>query len=402
MSLPLRPLANRRRACLATLAPLLVVLALAAAVFAQGGNQRLSAASPGADQPVLQLTCRSVGELIGCKLISSRALAEDEGVRFVLARGAETQLIVATRQTNRVFRSSSSFGQREGQCYVFSFTPEADGGGDLSITEVTPIVSGVEPPTTADTSPTDAGTAEPQPPLRTQAQVEPPQSIPATEGETATVEQTGQKITADQPDAVTAQPVQAQVEPHQSTPATEDQPHTVVARTTPEPVATTDGDLVETPQLSPEEIARRQREHEQRMADAQQELDEVNAEIRKRQEEGDWPERDPDTPEDVLSDAELEAELAVHEELHRQRQAEQEAERQRQRENRFPSHPGEDSEIVVLDFPTENEEGDLPEGAFQEWTVELHALIEAGQPFLVCDHNEVADDGGPLCTWENQ
>ncbi len=377
MSLPLRPLANRRRACLATLAPLLLLLALAAAVFAQGGNQRLSAASPGADQPVLQLTCRSVGELIGCKLISSRALAEDEGVRFVLARGAETQLIVATRQTNRVFRSSSSCGQRAGQCYVFSFTPEADGGGDLSITEVTPVVSGVEPPTTADTSPTDGGTTEPQPLLRTQAQVEPPQSIPDTEGETATVEQTSQTITADQPDAVTAQPVQAQV-------------------------AATDDEINETPQLSPEEIARRQREHEQRMAEGQQELDEVNAEIRRRQEEGDWPERDPDTPEDVLSDAELEAELAVHEELHQQRQAEQEAERQRQRENRFPSHPGEDSEIVVLDFPTENEDGDLPEGAFQEWTVELHALIEAGQPFLVCDHNEVADDGGPVCTWENQ
>ncbi len=80
-----------------------------------GQDHGVSAATPGADQPVVQLTCRSVGELIGCKSISSRALAEDEGVRFVLARGAETQLIVATRETNIVFRSSSSCGQRAGR-----------------------------------------------------------------------------------------------------------------------------------------------------------------------------------------------------------------------------------------------------------------------------------------------
>ncbi len=99
-----------------------------------------------------------------------------------------------------------------------------------------------------------------------------------------------------------------------------------------------------------------------------------------------------------MSQAELEAELKVYEELHQKREAEKQAER----ENRFPAHPGEDSDIVVLDFPTEDADGNLPPGAFQEWTVELHELLDAGEPFLVCDHNEAGPDGGPLCTWENQ
>ncbi len=401
------------RARRAILALALALLALVgAAFFTDPASQRAGATTPDPDGTVISLTCEVINEVIGCKLISARDLEREEGVRFVISVGGETQTVSATRdldgdgglrfvvsiggetQTTGVIGESDpvvgagwSCGEDDGSCYVFSFTPHGSGGGDVQVSEVVAIAADAAPPVEdhvappeprqqAATPPQSDQAAESQlhavtdtspandPPLRAESVHEPP---PADQAEAKSTGDAGSEATV----ADTAEPDQRQID-------------------------ATDAD--QAPQLTPAEIARRQREHERRMAEDEQQLQEVDAEIRKRQDEGDWPERDPDTPVDEMSDAELEAELKVHEELHQQR----EAERQAERENRFPAHPGADSDIVVLDFPTEDGDGNLPPGAFQEWTVELHELLDAGEPFLVCDHNEVGPDGGPLCTWENQ
>ncbi|MXW26060.1 MAG: hypothetical protein F4Z77_07220 [Dehalococcoidia bacterium] len=142
------------------LALALATLALVGAAFAGPANQRAEATAPDPDATVISLTCELADDLIGCQLISAREFDRDEGVRFVVSVGGETQTVSATREVDRdggvrfvvsvggetqdgsetgpPSGAGSACGEDDGVCYAFSFTAFG-AGDDVQVSEVEAI-----------------------------------------------------------------------------------------------------------------------------------------------------------------------------------------------------------------------------------------------------------------------
>ncbi|MXZ87486.1 MAG: hypothetical protein F4Z07_01355 [Dehalococcoidia bacterium] len=138
----------------------LATLALVGAAFAGPAIQRAEATAPDPDATVISLTCELADDLIGCQLISAREFDRDEGVRFVVSVGGETQTVSATREVDRdggvrfvvsvggdtqdgsetgpPSGAGSACGEDDGVCYAFSFTAFGD-GDDVQVSEVEAI-----------------------------------------------------------------------------------------------------------------------------------------------------------------------------------------------------------------------------------------------------------------------
>jgi len=126
----------------AVLASALLPAALGGAAFVDSVNQPARASTSDADEPgglVVSLTCEAVDGLIDCTLVTTRGLAWDEGVQFVVTVGGDPQIITATSETQEDFRAGSSCGQDDGACYVFSFAPERSGGGEVQVSHIEAI-----------------------------------------------------------------------------------------------------------------------------------------------------------------------------------------------------------------------------------------------------------------------
>ncbi len=142
------------------LALALATLALVGAAFAGPAIQRAEATAPDPDATVISLTCELADDLIGCQLISAREFDRDEGVRFVVSVGGETQTVSATREVDRdggvrfvvsvggetqdgsetgpPSGAGSACGEDDGVCYAFSFTAFG-AGDDVQVSEVEAI-----------------------------------------------------------------------------------------------------------------------------------------------------------------------------------------------------------------------------------------------------------------------
>ncbi len=286
-------LPNTPRARLAILAPALALLALVGAAFViDPASQRAGATTPDPDGTVISLTCERVNDAIGCKLISARDLDGEEGVRFVISVGGETQTVSATRdldgdggvrfvasiggetQTTGVIGESDpvvgagwSCGEDDGSCYVFSFTPHGSGGDDVQVSEVVAISADAAPPAEDHVAPIQP-TAQPEP--RQQAAT-PPQSEQAAESQLQSV--TGTSPANDPPvraESVHEPPPADQAEAKSTGDAGSEATVADTAEPDQRQIDATDAD--QAPQLTPAEIARRQREHERPMAEDEQQL----------------------------------------------------------------------------------------------------------------------------------
>ena len=327
----------------------LIAAAIAASIIlglsVGNGGEGALASSDGAGDT---LTCKTVNGLVACWLVTDRQLESGDGVEFSISMGGTTQTIVTTRQTNPTLRTSSTCGTGDGHCYVFSFTPEQSGGGEVQISGVTAVTS-PPPPSESDAPATEPAGVQPQP--------EPPQQ--------------------DAPLAVVALQQPEQQPPDGST-------DPVALAETQAPVQD------QTPQPTAEELAQRERERQARVqADKEQAL-EAAAAIRASQEDELPASMEPETPPntDEHSQAEVEAEIAVLKQL----QAEREAAEQ---ETGFVPEPDQDSDAVVVNTPEPGSDN------WDNFVEELDRQFDSGQPFMVCDDSQVGPDGGALCYWEN-